>query len=183
MVLGANPTNTKPSETITFGEDSVKEVYDAIAEQMTKNETQNVTEINMTNPYDLTLTYDNRITFRFGNMNGMSYKMAFGLEMLRQMETSGEITEETVGSIDLSVVPEKNKAFYEEDRTAASATPAPGDAAGRTDGSDSTANGDGENGDTANPTGDTDGITDPAADDSGDNTDDSGDNTGDAENV
>lgn len=186
VVLGANPTNTKPSETITFGDDSVKEVYDAIAEQMTKNETQNVTEINMTNPYDLTLTYDNRITFRFGNMNGMSYKMAFGLEMLRQMETSGEITEETVGSIDLSVVPEKNKAFYEEDRTAASATPAPGDAAGRTDGTDSTdstANGDGENGDTANPTGDTDGITDPAADDSGDNTDDSGDNTGDAENV
>ena len=116
-------------------------------------------------------------------MNGRSYKMAFGLEMLRQMETSGEITEETVGSIDLSVVPEKNKAFYEEDRTAASATPAPGDAAGRTDGSDSTANGDGENGDTANPTGDTDGITDPAADDSGDNTGDSGDNTGDAENV
>ena len=53
----------------------------------------------------------------------------------------------------------------------------------RTDGTDSTANGDGENGDTANPTGDTDGITDPAADDSGDNTDDSGDNTGDAENV
>lgn len=123
VVLGANPTNTKPSETITFGDDSVKEVYNAIAEQMTKNETQNVTEINMTNPYDLTLTYDNRITFRFGNMNGMSYKMAFGLEMLRQMETSGEITEETVGSIDLSVVPEKNKAFYEEDRTAASATP------------------------------------------------------------
>lgn len=183
VVLGANPTNTKPSETITFGDDSVKEVYNAIAEQMTKNETQNVTEINMTNPYDLTLTYDNRITFRFGNMNGMSYKMAFGLEMLRQMETSGEITEETVGSIDLSVVPEKNKAFYEEDRTAASATPAPGDAAGRTDGTDSTANGDGENGDTANPTGDTDGITDPAADDSGDNTGDSGDNTGDAENV
>ena len=73
-------------------------------------------------------------------------------------------------------MPEKNKAFYEEDRNAASATPAPGDAAGRTDGSDSTANGDGENGDTANPTGDTDGITDPAADDSGDN-------TGDAENV
>ena len=104
VVLGANPTNTKPSETITFGDDSVKEVYNAIAEQMTKNETQNVTEINMTNPYDLTLTYDNRITFRFGNMNGMSYKMAFGLEMLRQMETSGEITEETVGSIDLSVV-------------------------------------------------------------------------------
>lgn len=183
VVLGANPTNTKPSETITFGDDSVKEVYNAIAEQMTKNETQNVTEINMTNPYDLTLTYDNRIAFRFGNMNGMSYKMAFGLEMLRQMETSGEITEEAVGSIDLSVVPEKNKAFYEEDRTAASATPAPGDAAGRTDGSDSTANGDGENDDTANPTGDTDGITDPAADDSGDNTGDSGDNTGDAENV
>lgn len=75
VVLGANPTNTKPSETITFGDDSVKEVYNAIAEQMTKNETQNVTEINMTNPYDLTLTYDNRITFRFGNMNGMSYKM------------------------------------------------------------------------------------------------------------
>ena len=69
-------------------------------------------------------------------MNGMSYKMAFGLEMLRQMETSGEITEETIGSIDLSVVPEKNKAFYEEDRTAASATPAPGDAAGRTDGTE-----------------------------------------------
>lgn len=111
MVLGANPTNTKPSETITFGDDSVKEVYNAIAEQMTKNETQNVTEINMTNPYDLTLTYDNRITFRFGNMNGMSYKMAFGLEMLRQMETSGEITEETVGSIDLSVVPEKIRRF------------------------------------------------------------------------
>ena len=36
VVLGANPTNTKPSETITFGDDSVKEVYNAIAEQMTK---------------------------------------------------------------------------------------------------------------------------------------------------
>ena len=110
-----------------------KEVYNAIAEQVTKNETQNVTEINMTNPYDLTLTYDNRITFRFGNMNGMSYKMAFGLEMLRQMETSGEITEETVGSIDLSVVPEKNKAFMRKPHRSLRHARAPGDAAGRTD--------------------------------------------------
>ena len=118
------------------------------------------------------LTYDNRITFRFGNMNGMSYKMAFGLEMLRQMETSGDHRGDRRLHRSFRCA-EKNKAFYEEDRTA------PGDAAGRTDGTDGTANGDGENGDTANPTGDTDGITDPAADDSGDNTGDSGDNTGD----
>ena len=78
---------------------------------MTKKRDAERHGINMTNPYDLTLTYDNRITFRFGNMNGMSYKMAFGLEMLRQMETSGEITEETVGSIDLSVVRRKIRRF------------------------------------------------------------------------
>lgn len=179
VVLGASPTNTKPSTMIDVGEDeSVKEVFTAIAEQITKNDTKNVTEINMSNLYDLTLTYDNRITFRFGNMNSMSYKMAFGLEMLRQMEESGEITDTTVGTIDLSVVPDKNKAFYTEDRTSEDTS---GTAAGRTDpasdGNDagSTDTGD-ATGDTAGDTGDTgDGAGDTGDQITYDDTGDGGD--------
>lgn len=188
VVLGASPKNTKPSTMIDLGEDeSVKEVFTAIAEQIAKNDTKNVTEINMSNLYDLTLTYDNRITFRFGNMNSMSYKMAFGLEMLRQMEESGEITDTTVGTIDLSVVPDKNKAFYSEDRTSGDTSDTT--AAGRTDstasntgGTDDTNSTDNTTGtDTADSTDNTDAAavddgsdgsadTDGAADDTGDQT-------------
>ena len=113
MVLRANPRTQKPSETVTFGDDFVK-VYNAIAGEVTKNETQTSRRSTLTNPYDLTLTYVIHITFCFSNMNGMSCKMAFGLGCCVRWEQAARSPRGPSAPSIFHVVPEKNKAFYEE---------------------------------------------------------------------
>lgn len=114
VVLGGTPVDTQLSRQITFEEDSASLVFSEICDQLPEDEIQYITDIDMRNQYDITMTYDGRIVFRFGNTNGLQYKMEFGMEMLRRMIEDGDITEETTGEIDLTVVPDKNKAFYVE---------------------------------------------------------------------
>ena len=114
VVLGGTPTCTEPSQQIAFEEDSAELVFSQICEQLPEEEVENITDIDMRNQYEITMTYDDRIVFKFGNTNGLKSKMEFGMEMLHRLIEDGDITEETTGEIDLTVVPDKNKAFYQE---------------------------------------------------------------------
>lgn len=114
VVLGCTPDNTAISTTITFTEETAGEVFGEINRQLEANDVSDITSIDMSNQYDITMTYDDRIVFNFGNTNRMKNKMEFGLRMLSQMLSDGGITAETRGEIDLTLVPDKNKAFFRE---------------------------------------------------------------------
>lgn len=114
IIRGTTPTVKLPSEQITFEEEEASLVFEEITAQLREKDVVNITDVDMTNRYDVTMTYDGRIQFRFGNTASMRYKMAFGLEMLNRLIEEGAITEETLAEIDLTMVPDKQKAVYRE---------------------------------------------------------------------
>lgn len=114
VVLGCTPTTTVLSEQIGFEEETAQEVLKEIASQLRENGVTLVTEIDLRNPYDVTMTYDGRIKFLFGNTNDIAEKMTFGMKMLNQMLDSGEITPEMQGEIDLTLVTEKKAGYFRE---------------------------------------------------------------------
>lgn len=114
VVRGTTPTATGPSQMIGFEEEEVTIVFEEIISQLQEKDVAGITSIDMTNRYDVTMTYDDRILFKFGNTNGMQSKMAYGLETLNYMINEGSITGETHGEIDLTMVPDKKKVVYGE---------------------------------------------------------------------
>lgn len=114
VVKGTTPTADGPSQMIGFEEEEAALVFEQIASQLEKKDVAGITSIDMTNRYDVTMTYDERILFKFGNTTGMQSKMAYGLETLNYMINEGSITGETYGEIDLTMVPDKKKVVYGE---------------------------------------------------------------------
>ena len=114
VVRGITPTATGPSQIIGFEEEEVSLAFAQIISQLQEKDVAGITSIDMTNRYDVTMMYDDRILFKFGNTNGMQSKMAYGLETLNYMLNEGSITGETHGEIDLTMVPDKKKVVYGE---------------------------------------------------------------------
>ncbi len=114
VVHGCVTTNEKPSAQLAFAQEADSKLFEAISSQLAKNNLEGITDIDLRNRYDITMTYDGRIVFRFGNTNDLEYKTMFGISMLLKMQQDGDLTEETRGEIDLTVAAEKNKAFFQE---------------------------------------------------------------------
>ncbi len=114
VVHGCTPVNEEPSGQVEFQEEVAGKLFGQISAQLQEHGLEGITEIDLRNQYDITMTYDDRIVFRFGNTNDMEYKTMFGIGMLAKMQEDGDLTEETQGEIDLTVAAEKNKAFFRE---------------------------------------------------------------------
>ncbi len=115
VVRGCTPTATGPSQQIAFEEEAVDTALEEIIRQLEENGmTGEITEIDLRNQYDITMTYEDRIVFRFGNTNNIAYKTMFGIGMLTQMQGDGSLTEEMRGEIDLTLVQEKNAGYFNE---------------------------------------------------------------------
>ncbi|MGN0479644.1 MAG: cell division protein FtsQ/DivIB [Hominenteromicrobium sp.] len=114
VVRGCTPTATGPSQQIGFEEETAEAIFREINSQLDEEDVAAITDIDLRNQYDITMTYDDRIVFRFGNMNDIAYKMAFGMKILEQMQEDGGLTAETRGEIDLTMVKEKNAGYFNE---------------------------------------------------------------------
>lgn len=114
VVHGCAPTNEKPSEQVAFENETAERLFSAITEELQAHDLEGITDIDLRNQYDITMTYEGRIVFRFGNSNDLEYKTRFGIGMLVQMQADGDLTEETRGEIDLTVAAEQNKGFFQE---------------------------------------------------------------------
>lgn len=114
VVHGCAPTNEKPSEQVAFENETAERLFSAITDEIQAHDLEGITDIDLRNQYDITMTYEGRIVFRFGNSNDLEYKTRFGIGMLVQMQEDGDLTEETRGEIDLTVAAEQNKGFFQE---------------------------------------------------------------------
>ena len=97
VVHGCTPTNEKPSEQVAFENETAERLFSAITEELQAHDLEGITDIDLRNQYDITMTYEGRIVFRFGNSNDLEYKTRFGIGMLVQMQEDGDLTEETRG--------------------------------------------------------------------------------------
>ncbi len=114
VVTGIRAVNTEPSQTVEFEQDEDAQLFEAITSQINERDFSGITSIDMSNRYDITMLYDDRIVFIFGNTTGMQSKMAYGIETLNYMLNDGTITGETKGEINLTMVPDKKKVVYGE---------------------------------------------------------------------
>lgn len=114
VVRGTNPTATGPSQMIGFEDEEDEMVFGEIINQLRDKDVAGVTDIDMRNRYDITMTYNGRILFKFGNTASMKSKMAYGIETLNYLINEGSIDEDTYGEMDLTMVPDKKKVIYGE---------------------------------------------------------------------
>ncbi len=114
VVRGTTPTATGPSQIIGFEDEEDAMVFGEIIGQLREKDVAGVTDIDMRNRYDVTMTYNGRIRFKFGNTASMQSKMAYGIETLNYLIDEGSIAEDTYGEMDLTMVPDKKKVIYAE---------------------------------------------------------------------
>lgn len=114
VVRGTTPTATGPSQIIGFEDEEDEMVFSEIINQLREKDVAGVTDIDMRNRYDVTMTYNGRILFKFGNTASMQSKMAYGIETLNYLINEGSIGEDTYGEMDLTMVPDKKKVIYGE---------------------------------------------------------------------
>jgi len=114
VVRGTTPTATGPSQTIGFEDEEDAMVFGEIISQLREKDVAGVTDIDMRNRYDVTMTYNGRIRFKFGNTASMQSKMAYGIETLNYLINEGSIEDDTYGEMDLTMVPDKKKVIYGE---------------------------------------------------------------------
>ncbi len=115
VVHGCTPVNEEPSGQVGFRRKWPESSSGRSVPSFRSTASRGITEIDLRNQYDITMTYDDRIVFRVrNNTNDMEYKTMFGIGMLAKMQEDGDLTEGTQGEIDLTAAAEEKQGFFRE---------------------------------------------------------------------
>lgn len=116
VLKGATLTKTELGETIEYGSEQQKEALDAFSKALQDGEIDKITAIDISDLFNVKATYDNRIQLEFGSPSDMELKFRFAKTIL----DSEKISDTQKGTLDLSLVPDKNRAYFDPDYTVAS---------------------------------------------------------------
>lgn len=87
--------------------------YTEIIGQIVESEaTEEITQIDLQDIYNIKIVYQNRIEFLMGNAADLSYKLRFALSAVRD---TGKVSANAQGSLDLSYAKETNRATWDAD--------------------------------------------------------------------
>lgn len=106
IVKGGEVTDV--NGTLVFADEKVMNAFDIIANAVEKHPQANITELNISNVYDISLVYDNRIKLEVGGVSDIDYKLNFGFEIV----TGGSIGSSELGILDLTLTKEVDKAYF-----------------------------------------------------------------------
>lgn len=101
-VHGGTAVTSGLSESLTFEDPEMTEMMLYIGRQLRSNDITGITSIDLRSRYEITMTYDLRIVFRFGNLTNMDQKLDMGIAVLNEMLSDGSVSSETRGEIDLT---------------------------------------------------------------------------------
>lgn len=139
LVTGAEVSADKGR--VVFTDSNAEAVFDEISAVFADNEKGLVSAIDLSNLYNIRISYDNRILMELGGSADLSDKLYFGLRVV-----TGEIGAEEHGTLDLSLARDANKAYFAPEVASSSASQPEGDTASSDEGG---AEGDGTVGETS----------------------------------
>lgn len=106
IVKGGEVTDV--NGTLVFADEKVMNAFDTIVAAIGEHPNANVTELNITNIYDISLIFDHRIKLEVGGLSDIDYKLNFGFEIV----TGGSIGSDEMGILDLTLTKEVDKAYF-----------------------------------------------------------------------
>ncbi|MFI3326079.1 MAG: FtsQ-type POTRA domain-containing protein [Clostridia bacterium] len=92
-------------------DEDVANDFDEIMQLYLDGDLDEITDIDFSNKYELTMVYDDRVTFALGGLSDLSFKIQFGLQVI----DSGQIAASESGTLDLSLGRESNRAYFMSD--------------------------------------------------------------------
>ncbi|MCD8219233.1 MAG: FtsQ-type POTRA domain-containing protein [Ruminococcus sp.] len=86
-IIGFDPMTRELGKTLASNDSQKDEIFETLSELMTKGLEYLITEIDMTDKYDIVLTLDGRIEFSLGNWSELSYKVAMAETVLSELSS------------------------------------------------------------------------------------------------
>ncbi len=90
-----------------FVDPKTQEYLTDIMDALSTREEGEITEIDLSNIYDIKITYDDRLVFLLGGASDLEYKIKFGFQII----DGGYVGENEEGTLDLSFGRDVNRAF------------------------------------------------------------------------
>lgn len=118
QVVGLVPLDTEPGQNIRVEDEGVMSAYQEIVSRLVELKVvEKFTKLDLSDPFDIRLWYEDRVEFKLGNAAELSYKVEFGC---RLVEDPTKIGLKDRGILDLSYA-DVNRSHFEME----TATPSP----------------------------------------------------------
>ena len=111
--------------------------------------------LDLTDLYNITMNYQDRIRFQLGSTVELAYKINYGLDLVTGRENQEYIGSDVTGTLDLSLAGDTKQAYFTEEVLSSSSTSESGDTGTDSSGGDDTSTGE----DPTQPTGEGTGST------------------------
>lgn len=119
VLKGLNINKAQPGFPVAFANSSRAEILRDVMDSVKKNGLSNITEADFSQPSRILLNYDRRVIINFGTSADIDYKLVFAKKLLKENIKSTE-----KGTLNMSVVSDTNKAYFDPDYGAGSSAPA-----------------------------------------------------------
>ena len=106
VLKGVKVKEATPGQTVKFNKEKSLSVYTDIMALFIENEIAGITDLDLKDPYNIVMKYENRIDVKVGSLTNLKDKMAFAAEVIKDQDQVGPNAE---GIIDLTI---DKKAYF-----------------------------------------------------------------------
>lgn len=107
LIKGAELKKTELSATIEYKLENMNNIINSVMEALTENKVTEVSTINVTNPSNIKLSYDKRLTIILGMPENISYKVKTAKVIIDE-----KLEKDSKGTVDVSMCAEGGKYSY-----------------------------------------------------------------------
>lgn len=156
QVTGLTLTDPAPGAQLQAQDEDYQSAYDtifAVLEQ--RGAAGDFVSLDLTDLYNITMNYQDRIQFQLGSTVELAYKINYGLDLVTGRENQEYIGSDETGTLDLSLAGDTKQAYFTEEVLSSSSTSESGDTGTDSSGGEDTSTGE----DSTQPTGEGTGST------------------------
>lgn len=106
VLKGTKVKQATPGQTVQFNKEKTLSVYTDIMNLFIENKITGITQLNLSDVYNIVMKYENRIDVKVGSITNLKDKMAFAAEVIKDQDKVGPNAE---GVIDLTI---DKKAYF-----------------------------------------------------------------------
>ncbi|MBQ0135816.1 MAG: FtsQ-type POTRA domain-containing protein [Oscillospiraceae bacterium] len=107
VLKGLKVKEAKPGKTIVFKNDKEVKTYVEIMNLFMENEITGITELDLSDVYNIVMKYEDRIDVKIGSVTNLTDKMAFAAKVIKEQDAA---TPDQEGVIDLTI---DKKAYFQ----------------------------------------------------------------------
>lgn len=121
-VTGMPTVNKEPGEYIEITDENAKMAYLEVMSMVIEHGSfSKCKALDLTDIYNITINYENRITIKIGNVSDLSYKVGYALDLIEK----GQIGEDEKGILDVSTAKENGRGVFSPENGSANSNTRP----------------------------------------------------------